>query len=37
VLEYVKAETAAGRTLRANLDGRFKQDREKTGAEENRQ
>lgn len=27
VLDYVKAETAAGRSLRANLDGRFKYDR----------
>lgn len=27
VIDYVKAETAAGRTLRANLDGRFKYDR----------
>ncbi|HEY0385944.1 MAG TPA: 5'-nucleotidase C-terminal domain-containing protein [Pyrinomonadaceae bacterium] len=27
VLDYVKAETAAGRPLRANLDGRFKYDR----------
>ncbi|HEX8138136.1 MAG TPA: 5'-nucleotidase C-terminal domain-containing protein [Pyrinomonadaceae bacterium] len=29
VLDYVKAETAAGRTLRAQLDGRFRYD--KTG------
>jgi 2',3'-cyclic-nucleotide 2'-phosphodiesterase (5'-nucleotidase family) len=37
VLDYVKAETAAGRTVRANLDGRFKYDRstpEKTEDEE---
>lgn len=27
VIDYVKSETAAGRTLRANLDGRFKYDR----------
>ena len=27
VIDYVKAETAAGRSLRANLDGRFKYDR----------
>jgi 2',3'-cyclic-nucleotide 2'-phosphodiesterase (5'-nucleotidase family) len=27
VLDYVKAETAAGRTLKAALDGRFKYDR----------
>lgn len=27
VLDYVKAETAAGRSLQANLDGRFKYDR----------
>jgi 2',3'-cyclic-nucleotide 2'-phosphodiesterase (5'-nucleotidase family) len=27
VLDYVKAETAAGRPLRVNLDGRFKYDR----------
>lgn len=29
VLDYVKAETAAGRALRAALDGRFKYDRTK--------
>jgi 2',3'-cyclic-nucleotide 2'-phosphodiesterase (5'-nucleotidase family) len=37
VLDYVKAETAAGRAVRANLDGRFKYDRttpEKTEDEE---
>lgn len=34
VLEYVKAETAAGRAVRANLDGRFKYDRTKPGAAE---
>jgi hypothetical protein len=34
VLEYVKAETAAGRAVSANLDGRFKYDRSKPGAEE---
>jgi 2',3'-cyclic-nucleotide 2'-phosphodiesterase (5'-nucleotidase family) len=34
VLEYVKAETAAGRAVKANLDGRFKYDRSKGGAED---
>lgn len=28
LLEYVKAETAAGRAIKANLDGRFKGDKE---------
>jgi 2',3'-cyclic-nucleotide 2'-phosphodiesterase (5'-nucleotidase family) len=37
VLEYVKGETAAGREVRANLDGRFKYDRSKPGAEEDQQ
>ncbi|HEV7843634.1 MAG TPA: 5'-nucleotidase, partial [Pyrinomonadaceae bacterium] len=37
VLEYVKAETAAGRDVRANLDGRFKYDRSKPGAEDEQQ
>ncbi|HEY0320486.1 MAG TPA: 5'-nucleotidase C-terminal domain-containing protein [Pyrinomonadaceae bacterium] len=37
VLEYVKAETAAGREVRANLDGRFKYDRSKPVAEEDQQ
>jgi 2',3'-cyclic-nucleotide 2'-phosphodiesterase (5'-nucleotidase family) len=37
VIEYVKAQTAAGRSLRANLDGRFKSDRGKPDAEEGRQ
>ena len=27
VLDYVKAETAAGRNIKAQLDGRFRQDR----------
>ena len=31
VLDYVKAETAAGRTIKATLDGRFRED--KPGAE----
>lgn len=34
VLEYVKAETAAGRELKANLDGRFRYDRSKGAAED---
>lgn len=34
VLEYVKAETAAGRPVKAMLDGRFKYDRTQAGAEE---
>lgn len=31
VIEYVKAETAAGRTITNTLDGRFSQDRGATG------
>jgi 2',3'-cyclic-nucleotide 2'-phosphodiesterase (5'-nucleotidase family) len=34
VIEYVKMETAAGRAIKANLDGRFKNDRSSGGAEE---
>jgi 2',3'-cyclic-nucleotide 2'-phosphodiesterase (5'-nucleotidase family) len=34
VLEYVKAETAAHREIKATLDGRFRLDRTKTGATE---
>jgi 2',3'-cyclic-nucleotide 2'-phosphodiesterase (5'-nucleotidase family) len=34
VLEYIKAETAAGRGVKANLDGRFKYDRSKPGTDE---
>ena len=34
VLDYVKAETAAGRAVRANLDGRFKYDRSTPGKTE---
>lgn len=37
VLEYVKAETVAGRQVKANLDGRFKYDRSKPGADEEQQ
>ncbi|MBA3766989.1 MAG: 5'-nucleotidase C-terminal domain-containing protein [Acidobacteria bacterium] len=33
VLDYVKAETAAGRSVRAMLDGRFRYDRSTTGQE----
>lgn len=36
LLEYVKAETAAGRDVKADLDGRFKQDRSQGGAEDDR-
>jgi 2',3'-cyclic-nucleotide 2'-phosphodiesterase (5'-nucleotidase family) len=31
VIEYVKAETAAGRVIKATLDGRFSQDKGSTG------
>jgi 2',3'-cyclic-nucleotide 2'-phosphodiesterase (5'-nucleotidase family) len=34
VLEYVKAETASGRELKANLDGRFRYDRSKGTTED---
>lgn len=34
ILEYVKAETAAGRQIRPNLDGRFAYDRTKSTATE---
>lgn len=37
VLEYVKAETAAGRAVKATLDGRFRYDRSQAGAEEDDQ
>ncbi|MBD0372379.1 MAG: 5'-nucleotidase C-terminal domain-containing protein [Pyrinomonadaceae bacterium] len=37
VLDYVKAETAAGREIKANLDGRFKYDRSKPSAEDEQQ
>jgi 2',3'-cyclic-nucleotide 2'-phosphodiesterase (5'-nucleotidase family) len=37
VLEYVKAETAAGREVKANLDGRFKYDRSQGGTEDEAQ
>jgi 2',3'-cyclic-nucleotide 2'-phosphodiesterase (5'-nucleotidase family) len=37
VLDYVKAETAAGRSLQANLDGRFKYDRSGTAKTEDEQ
>ena len=33
VLDYVKAETAAGRTIKATLDGRFSYDRGSAGPE----
>ena len=34
VIAYVKAETAAGRVIKPNLDGRFSYDRAKSGAAE---
>jgi 2',3'-cyclic-nucleotide 2'-phosphodiesterase (5'-nucleotidase family) len=34
ILDYVKAETAAGRQIRPNLDGRFAYDRTKSNATE---
>lgn len=37
LLEYVKAETAAGRPIKANLDGRFKYDRSQPNAEDDQQ
>jgi 2',3'-cyclic-nucleotide 2'-phosphodiesterase (5'-nucleotidase family) len=37
VLEYVKAEAAAGRELKANLDGRFRYDRSTGGTEDDSQ
>jgi 2',3'-cyclic-nucleotide 2'-phosphodiesterase (5'-nucleotidase family) len=37
VLEYVKAETAAGRDLKANLDGRFRYDRSSGATEDDSQ
>ena len=37
VLDYVKAETAGGREIKANLDGRFKYDRSRGGTEDESQ
>ncbi len=34
LLEYVRAETSAGRSIKTNLDGRFKYDRSSTAATE---
>jgi hypothetical protein len=34
MMAYVKSETAAGRTIRANLDGRFWLDRTKSAVTE---
>jgi hypothetical protein len=34
VLDYVKAETAAGRPIKATLDGRFRYDKPGAATEE---